>query len=451
MPEQNKTTETQDEKLRRQEIKQEADAREATRQAAFAASGGGPVGPPDDISIQAVAGRLGDTRFQTAQRQAMAARIRRVSGNKFLQRTVAEARRQREPVGDAWSAWRQQEAVERDAEGTPESTAAKPRAALRPVAGDAVSPAPVSTEPRFGHDTSRVPAHTVAPQAGEALIQRDDGPTGEIEMDRQQFINLCNQCDTKISRAYTRANSVMEVLSAAYGSAYQGHQDTLTAQSASNQLAERIILSAALAFIPGGVGGVVGNMMQNAAVGNFLAGALTDMAKAGVASVQTAVVPGGGGGGSPMRPMGANPRTWRAQYVVRVNTEKEHVLDILDNWKTKANASDPDFYLNFNPVTVTERSLVQNGQPLKDMPVPDQAEHERLFELGFWRDWLQTFAYTVEATPSYRGVRYTTRENQGKKIRDRINALGENGDEWLERYGGVARRRAEAERERRNR
>jgi len=90
MAEQKRTTETQDEKLRRQEIKQEAAAREAVRQAAFPASGGGPVGPPDDISIQAVAARLGDTRFQTAQRQAMANQTGRVGGNWYLQQVIAQ-------------------------------------------------------------------------------------------------------------------------------------------------------------------------------------------------------------------------------------------------------------------------------------------------------------------------------------------------------------------------
>jgi len=41
--------------------------------------------------------------------------------------------------------------------------------------------------------------------------------------------------------------------------------------------------------------------------------------------------------------------------------------------------------------------------------------------------------------------RYFAEENQGKKIRDRVNALGENGDQFLDQYGGKAQRRAQAE------
>ncbi len=68
------------------------------------------------------------------------------------------------------------------------------RAAVRPVSGDAVSPAPVSTESRFGHDFSRVRTHTVMPQTrptiqaklttGEPLTVNAPGDRYEQEADR---------------------------------------------------------------------------------------------------------------------------------------------------------------------------------------------------------------------------------------------------------------------------
>jgi hypothetical protein len=275
------------------------------------------------------------------------------------------------------------------------------------------------------------------------------GVRGEVEMDRQEFLNSAGQCDTKIALAYTRANSIMEVLSAAYGNAYDTHDRTLRAQDASNRLVGDLILSAALAFIPGGVGGVVGGMMKNAKAGDFLVDAVKDMAKAGTRGLQTAVVGSAGGGGA-MAPMSDDPRTWRAQEAVRVNTEKEHVLTVLDDWKTKARARDPNFYLNFDPATKTEASLVRAGQPLAAIPVPEQTEHQRLFELGMWREWLKAFGYTVASVPTRAGETSFPQENQGKKVRDRINALGESGDAWLETFGGVAKERAAAEAARRN-
>lgn len=278
------------------------------------------------------------------------------------------------------------------------------------------------------------------------------GVQTEIEFSRQEFLNKATQCLTKIEIAYSKANSVMEVLSAAYGNAYDNHTKTLQAQDASNRLAEDILLGAALAFIPGGVGGVVGGMMKNAKAGDFLADAVKDLAKAGTRGLQGAALQlaGGGGGGSPMRPMATDPRTWRAQFAVYVNEEKGKVLKDLDSWQTKANNADPDFYLNFDPVATMDAALILSGQMMKDIEVPDQAEHERQFELGFWREWLQQYGWTVTEMYTRGGPTSLPTENQGKKIRDRINQLRENGDQWLEQYGGIARKNAEAEAERRN-
>lgn len=273
----------------------------------------------------------------------------------------------------------------------------------------------------------------------------------EIEFNRQEFLNKATQCLTKIEIAYSKANSVMEVLSAAYGNAYDNHTKTLQAQDASNRLAEDILLGAALAFIPGGVGGVVGGMMKKAGHGEFLVDAVKDLAKAGAkGGINLLAQAGGGGGGSPMRPMATDPRTWRAQFAVHVNEEKGKVLKDLDDWQTKANNADPNFYLNFDPVVLMDASLVLNGQMMKDIEVPDQAENERQFELGFWRKWLEQYGWTVAEMSTRAGETSYAEENQGKKIRDRINQLGENGDQWLEEYGGVAKRNAEAEADRRN-
>jgi hypothetical protein len=45
----------------------------------------------------------------------------------------------------------------------------------------------------------------------------------------------------------------------------------------------------------------------------------------------------------------------------------------------------------------------------------------------------------------YGGSTYGTTENSGKKIRDRINDLGENGDQFIETYGGISKKKAEEE------
>ncbi len=136
----------------------------------------------------------------------------------------------------------------------------------------------------------------------------------------------------------------MEVLSAAYGNAYDDHDRVLRKQGASNRLLGDILLNAARAFIPGGIGGSVGKMMTDAKSGAFFGDAVKDLVKAGLRGGGNALV----GGPSAMKPASDDPRTWRAQAAVRVNDEKEYVLDLLDKWTTKANAKDPSLALSRN-------------------------------------------------------------------------------------------------------
>jgi hypothetical protein len=284
---------------------------------------------------------------------------------------------------------------------------------------------------------------------GDAVLGR--GPKAEpiratVEYDRQEFINLCNQCHTRIDQAYTQANSIMEVLSAAYGNAYDAHLATLKAQDASNRLAEEIVLGAVLAFIPGGVGGVVGNWMRDAGANAFLVDAVKDLAKAGTRGVQGAatasVMPGAGGAMQP-HPLKPDPRTWRAEYAVKVNNEKQVVLADLDRWLTGANQRSPSFAMDFNPLETMKAALKKNNLDVATTPVPDRAENQKSFELGMWKLWLETYAYTAEARMSCGGGYSVVVENSGKKIRDRLDALGVSGEEWITTYGGVAKRRAE--------
>jgi len=81
---------SQDEKQRAQKRRLEAATEQLGEQVAFDEPFDGPLAAAGDIPVQDVAARLGDTRFQTAQRQAMAARIRRASGNQSLRRALAQ-------------------------------------------------------------------------------------------------------------------------------------------------------------------------------------------------------------------------------------------------------------------------------------------------------------------------------------------------------------------------
>ena len=81
---------SQDEKQRAQKRRPQAATEQLGEQVSFDESFDGLVAAAGDVPVQAMAARLGDARFQSVQRQAMAGRIRRVSGNQSLRRALSQ-------------------------------------------------------------------------------------------------------------------------------------------------------------------------------------------------------------------------------------------------------------------------------------------------------------------------------------------------------------------------
>ncbi len=81
---------SEDDKQRAQKRRLEAATEQLGEQVALDEPFGGPVAAAGDIPVQDVAARLGDARFQSVQRQAMASRIRRVGGNQSLRRALSQ-------------------------------------------------------------------------------------------------------------------------------------------------------------------------------------------------------------------------------------------------------------------------------------------------------------------------------------------------------------------------
>ena len=81
MAKQNQAAETKSDKKSRAKVKPIVIEELTDDLAGLAQLPGGPIAAAGDGTIQAQAGRLGDPRLQTAQRQALAAQIGRVQGN----------------------------------------------------------------------------------------------------------------------------------------------------------------------------------------------------------------------------------------------------------------------------------------------------------------------------------------------------------------------------------
>ena len=160
-----------------------------------------------------------------------------------------------------------------------------------------------------------------------------------------------------------------------------------------------------------------------------------------------AAPPGGGLNAFP-----TDPLAWRGLEEVRVNSELLVATNRLLEWQDQANRNDPEFFLDFDPVEATERSLTIAGHKVAELRPVDQEEMAKRFEKGMWAAWLQQYAYILGTKPAGPamiggGVRYYAQENVAKKIRRRCEELGLD----VERYAAVARARIEARAEALNR
>lgn len=98
MAKENQAAEAKADKGRRPQVEPTVVAELTDDLVGLAQLAGGPVAAAGDGTILGQAGRLGDTRLQSAQRQALAAQIGRLQGNGHLQGVLASLKRAEEPA-----------------------------------------------------------------------------------------------------------------------------------------------------------------------------------------------------------------------------------------------------------------------------------------------------------------------------------------------------------------
>jgi hypothetical protein len=126
---------------------------------------------------------------------------------------------------------------------------------------------------------------------------------------------------------------------------------------------------------------------------------------------------------------------------------------------TKAVAENRWVDRTVNPRALFLEKLTVDGTPALQAAVPEVEAEARVFGLGFWQTWLENYAYTVSVSNSMvRGNRVSNdpfapllavdvEKNLGSEIVKAIKALGKDAA-WVEQYSGVAKQRADAEKER---
>jgi hypothetical protein len=275
----------------------------------------------------------------------------------------------------------------------------------------------------------------------------------DVDMDVQRFLNLTIEANTKVDNNYKAASSWWLGLCIAYGTAYKRHTDALKDQAETDQLVQDLILGAALAFMSGGIGGVVVSAMERKQVGQFLIDGAEELTQFGVESSGEAVPSAVGLG---LEAFPTDPLRWQGLAERSVDNESLKVGLQLEAWQHRANANDPTFRLNFDPVAAVESALRIAGRAPVDLPDVDQARTADDFERGMWATWLVLYGYRIATVQrNYVTLPFASigrdedvvLDNARKKVVDRCEALGLDITPYME----VARMRAQAEAEARNR
>jgi Domain of unknown function (DUF4157) len=279
--------------------------------------------------------------------------------------------------------------------------------------------------------------------------QQQQTASGPRALSKQDFLNRCGQVNTIIDAADRGATAWLLSVALAYGDAWKNHTDTLKGQAENERLQQELILGAALAFIPGGVGGEIGAALKRCGSSDFIIDGVKDLAKYGGRSPAMAGLKATGVGGQASPGLAAfptDPLQWQNQVALRIKSELLIATKTLEKWQESANTNDPNFTMDFDPVVAMNGAVVVEGKKAAELKPVDQAETSKTFEKGFWKEWLEQYGFKLVGNASRVGVFYGAESNYGKKIKNRCKSFGLD----VEQYASVARERVEAEAQRRN-
>jgi hypothetical protein len=264
-----------------------------------------------------------------------------------------------------------------------------------------------------------------------------------VEMERGRFLELCGTANTLIDAADRHTSAFIASLANAYARAWQHHVDVLKAQDVADRLSGELVLGAALALVPGGVGGLVGGVMTALGGGRFVVDGIKDLVKWGGRREGAELAPGRS---AAFTAFPADPLAWQNLQVARIKSEMAIATEKLFGWQSKVNYNDPGFFADFDPIVAMDQSLTIAGIPAKAL-APVDASMATTFERGFWTTWLERYAYAISIGYRKPGIPFANvREQNGGKIKQRCEEIGLD---WAP-YAARAARNVEAEADRQN-
>jgi hypothetical protein len=209
-----------------------------------------------------------------------------------------------------------------------------------------------------------------------------------VVVSKQRFINMCSQAASKITEASLHFSGYLSKLTMAYADAYNTHSTTIGAIGQAAAATDAFTVGLVCSFIPGGIGGAVGDVLRSVTTPGAIVHGIRSMAMYGP---RAALTP------TPINAFAPLPDTdplhMQSGANARAAAELAAASAIVNGWLASANSNDPALQLDFDPFAVTRKALtLADGTDLTQPVAFEAAPTTRKLQQGFFCTWINKHA-----------------------------------------------------------
>jgi hypothetical protein len=209
-----------------------------------------------------------------------------------------------------------------------------------------------------------------------------------VVLSKQRFINMCSQAIGKLGESHMNFSAYLSKLTLAYADAYKTHTTKIEAIGKAAAARDAFNCSLVLSFIPGGIGGGVGEMMKKMTSSAPIIDGVKEMSKF---APKVAATVGAESHFSAVPD--TDPLQMQNATNARAIAELAAVSKLVNGWLAAANANDPSLALDFDPFEVTMNALrISDGIDVSKAVPFDAPGSTQKFQQGFFCTWVDRHA-----------------------------------------------------------
>jgi len=243
------------------------------------------------------------------------------------------------------------------------------------------------------------------------------------EQAKRDFLDKCNLAGGILQESQLVFTAWLSKISISYGRAFESHAkmvEVVNKIRETEDLAAEVLLTLALTFVAGGVGGLVGGAMKAAKASDFMVDGIKDLSKFAVKGIGGAEIGvfANKGKGIQISGMPVSPLEWQNSVNARVTSEMAVVAKSINEWRTAVMNDDGRFDSTFDPAVEVDKALVRKPDQgkavrLKELPPLDDdamlnLQHQ--FEQGWFSGWIPQAKFAGERSFTYPNGNYNGRE-----------------------------------------